>query len=120
MGQVLSHVEELERQWVDKAVLMARQDNPFAGRTEAEQARRLSYVRDHANDSLAQHLKALESGRAYAVRAVSALRPADLPRTGKRTDGTVVTVQEMLTKTVCDHMLEHARQIQDTRKKVGG
>ncbi len=120
VGQVLSHVEEMERQWVDKAVLMTKEKEPFAGRTEAEQARRLDYVKQHSGDSLAQHQKALDSGRAYAVKAVSSLKPADLPRTGKRADGTTITVHEMLTKTVCDHIVEHARQVQDTRKKVGG
>jgi len=120
VGQILSHVEEMQRQWIDKAVLMTRQDNPFAGRTEAEQARRLSYVAQHAGDSLAQHKKALEDGKAHVLKALAGLKPSDLDKKGTRADGAAVTVREMVSRTICDHILEHARQIQETRKKMGG
>ena len=119
-GQILSHVEEMQRQWADKAALMTRQDNPFAGRTEAEQARRLSYVKEHANDSLSQHTVALEDGKAHALKAISGLKASALDKKGTRADGTAVTVREMIGKTICDHIQEHARQIQETRKKAGG
>lgn len=120
VAQVLGHVAEMQPFWVRKALLMATLENPNIARSPEEAQQRLRAVAETERMPWPELQRRVEEAGSQAVTLVRRLREKDLRRLGTRGDGSVITIQQLVERTVAEHVQEHARQVRATRRAASG
>lgn len=116
VAQLLAHIAEIQGFWMEKAVLITKEDDPQITRTAVENDLRIAAVEDHSQDNVADLLAQVARANEKAVATTASIGPKDLNRPGHREDNpmTVAGVIEY----VAGHVKLHAGQIIETRRVI--
>ena len=115
VAQLLAHVAEIQRFWMEKAVLITREDHPNITRSDVENDLRAAAVANHAGDPLDDLIRGLAAANEAAVAATGEIAPKDLATLGHRGENNPITVEGVI-HFLASHMEEHARQISESRR----
>lgn len=119
VAQLLAHIAEIQYFWMEKAVLITKEDDPNITRSDVENDRRAAAVADHAGDPLDDLIRGLGEANESAVATAGKIAPEDLAILGHRGEDNPMTVEGVI-RFVASHMEEHARQITTSRRLIGG
>ena len=117
VAQLLAHIAEIEYFWMEKAVLITKEDDPNLTRSDVENDRRTAAVVDHAGDSLDELVKSLAVANESAVKATGEIAASDLAKQGYRCENNPMTVEGVITF-LAQHMEVHARRITESRQQI--
>ena len=99
VAQLLAHIAKIEYFWMEKAVLITKEDDPNITRRDVENDRRTAAVVDHA------------------VKATGEIAASDSAKQGHRGENNPITVESVITF-LAQHMEIHARQITESRQQI--
>ena len=121
VAEIIGHIVEFQPFWMGKVPLMTSEDNPYAGRTAEEEDQRLEVVAMAKEAPLPELQRLLQEANEKTLGLVRKLQLSQLSRRGRWSEGRTYTVREMIEQIVIEHLLGHAKQIQETRDrfKVG-
>ena len=117
VAQLLAHIAEIQYFWMEKALLITREDDPNITRSDVENDRRVAAVEEHAGDSLNDLLWGLAAANESAVTTTGEIAPGDLAILGHRGDNNPITVEGVV-RFLASHMEEHAGQITESRRLI--
>jgi uncharacterized damage-inducible protein DinB len=117
VAQLLAHIAKIEYFWMEKAVLITKEDDPNITRSDVESDRRTAAVVGHAGDSLDELVKSLAVANESAVKATGEISASDLAKQGHRGENNPMTVEGVITF-LAQHMEIHARQITESRQQI--
>lgn len=117
VAQLLAHIAEIEYFWMEKAVLITKEDDPNITRSDVENDRRTAAVVDHAGDSLNELIRGLAAASDAAVAAVGNIAPDDLAILGHRGENNPISVEGVI-QSLAGHVTEHANQITESRRLI--
>ena len=118
VAQLLAHIAEIEYFWMEKAVLITKEDDPNITRSDVENDRRTAAVVDHAGDSLDELIRGLSTANDAAVTVVGNIAPRDMSILGHRGENNPISVEGVI-QSLAGHMTEHANQITESRRLIG-
>ena len=84
VAQLLAHIAEIQGFWMEKAVLITREDDPQITRTDVENDLRTAAVEDHSQESVATLLAQAAAANQAAIARVAEIDPKDFDRPGHR------------------------------------
>ncbi len=84
VAQLLAHIAEIQYFWMEKAVLITKEDDPNITRSDVENDRRAAAVSDHAGDPLDDLIRALAAANESAIATAGEIAPEDLATIGHR------------------------------------
>jgi len=116
VAQLLAHIAEIQGFWMEKAVLITKEDDPQITRTAVENDIRIAAVIDRSQDSVADLLTRVARATEDAIATAGGIDPKNLSRPGHREDNpmTVAGVIEY----IAAHVKNHAAQIDETRRVI--
>ena len=120
VAQLLAHIAEIQHFWMEKAVLITRENDPNITRSDVENDRRAAAVSEHgghAGDSLDDLIQALVTANESAIATTGEIAPEDLATLGHRGENNPITVEGVI-HYLASHMEEHARQIRESRRLI--
>jgi hypothetical protein len=117
VAQLLAHIAEIQYFWMEKAVLITREDDPNITRSDVENDRRSAAVVDHAGDSLKDLVSGLAAANESAIATTGNIPPADLSILGHRGENNPITVEGVV-HYLAAHVEEHAAQIVESRRLI--
>ena len=117
VAQLLAHIAEIQYFWMEKAVLITKEDDPNITRSDVENDRRAAAVADHAGDPLDDLIRALAAANESAIATAGEIAPEDLATMGHRGEDNPISVDGVI-HFVASHMEEHARQINISRQLI--
>ena len=117
VAQLLAHIAEIQGFWMDKAVLITKEDDPQITRTAVENDLRLAAVEDNSQGSVADLLAQVSDANEKAIATAAGIDANDLNRPGHREENpmTVAGVIEY----IAGHVKLHAGQIIESRRVIG-
>ena len=118
VAQLLAHIAEIQDFWMEKAVLITKEDDPNITRSDVENDRRSAAVVGHAGDSLEDLVSGLAAANVSAIAITGDIPPADLSILGHRGENNPVTVEGVV-HYLATHVEEHAAQIVESRRLIG-
>lgn len=116
VAQLLAHIAEIQAFWMERAILITREDNPEIARSAVENDLRVDAVEDHSQDSLEDLKGRLAAANDEAVAAVAGIDPVDLDRPGHR-EANPITAGGVI-EYLAGHVRLHAEQITETRRII--
>lgn len=118
VAQLLAHIAEIQGFWMEKAVLITKENDPQITRTAVENDLRIAAVEDHSQGSVADLLAQVSAANEKAIATTATIDAKALDRPGHREDNpmTVAGVIEYL----AGHVRLHAEQIIETRRVIRG
>ncbi len=119
VAQLLAHIAEIQYFWMEKAVLITREDDPNITRSDVENDRRAAAVEDHAGDSLDELIQSLAAANKSALAATGEIAPDDLAILGHRGENNPITVEGVI-QFLIQHVEEHANQVGESRRLISG
>ena len=117
VAQLLAHIAEIQYFWMEKAVLIAQEDDPNITRSDVENDRRAAAVGDHAGDSLDLLIQSLAAANESAVTATGEIAPENLAILGHRGENNPITVEGVV-RFLAQHVEEHAHQVSESRRLI--
>jgi len=117
VAQLLAHIAEIQYFWMEKAVLITKEDDPNITRSDVENDRRGAAVSDHAGDPLEDLIRALAAANESAIATAGEIAPEDLATMGHRGEDNPISVEGVI-RFVASHMEEHARQVNISRQLI--
>ena len=118
-SEVAAHVIEMQAMWMEK--IANADEEPDLARSHSEIERRTASVEAHSGDDLGTVTRRLAEscGRTMEILQVMSSSDLDRPVTYGHTSasGTAIEAARSL---VISHLSEHAQQITETRRAVGG
>lgn len=117
VAQLLAHIAEVQYFWMEKAVLITKEDDPNITRSDVENDRRAAAVTDHASDPLDDLIRGLAAANESAITTTREIAPGDLATLGHRGEDNPITVEGVI-HYLASHMEEHARQIKTSRRLI--
>ncbi len=117
VAQLLAHIAEIQYFWMEKAVLITKEDDPNVARSDVENDRRAAAVADHAEDALDDLVKSLGAANESAIATTGKIAPGELAILGHRGEDNPITVEGVI-QYLASHMEEHARQIRTSRHLI--
>ena len=118
VAQVLGHVIEMQPLWMEKAKLIASQDNPDVRRTPQEHEQRLQAVAKAELTPWSELQRRLDEAGTRALGMLRQMFPHDLDCVGHRSAGQTTTVRQMVESNLVGHIVEHARQVEEARRSM--
>ena len=116
VAQLLAHIGEIQGFWMEKAVLITKEDDPQITRTAVENDLRIAAVEDHSQDSVADLLAQVAEANEKAIATTASIDPKHLDRPGHREDNPM-TVAGVI-RYIASHVKLHAGQITETRRVI--
>jgi len=110
VAELLAHITEIQYFWMEKAVLITKEDDPNITRNDVENDRRAAAVTGHAGDPLDDLVRGLAAANESAIATTGDIAPEDLAILGHRGEDNPLTVEGVI-QYLAAHMEEHARQI---------
>jgi uncharacterized damage-inducible protein DinB len=117
VAQLLAHIAEIQYFWMEKAVLIAQEDDPNITRSDVENDRRAAAVEDHAGDSLDLLIQSLAAANESAVTATGEIAPENLAILGHRGENNPITVEGVV-RFLAQHVEEHAHQVSESWRLI--
>lgn len=117
VAQLLAHIAEIQGFWMEKAILITREDDPQITRTAVENDVRIAAVQDHSHDSVVDLLDQVAAANQKAIATTGRIDPKDLNRAGHREDNPM-TVAGVIDY-IAGHVKLHGNQIIETRRVIG-
>ena len=117
VAQLLAHIAEIQHFWMEKAVLITKEDDPNITRSDVENDLRAAAVADHAGDPLNDLVRRLAAANQSAIATTGEIAPEDLATLGHRGEDNPITVEGVI-QFLASHMEEHARQITTSRRLI--
>ncbi len=116
VAQLLAHIAEIQGFWMEKAVLITKEDDPQITRTAVENDMRIAAVEDRSQDSVTDLLAQVAAANEKAIATTASIDPKDLNRPGHREENpmTVAGVIEY----IAGHVRLHAGQIIESRRII--
>lgn len=108
----LAHIVELMPYWGDEAAQLVAQPGKNFGRTLQHEGR-LTALRDHGHDTLAQARAALPGSYAHLVEVLSHLRDSDLELTGHHVKFGERTLEWFVNEFITKHLHDHVVQLRE-------
>ncbi len=118
-AQLLAHLAEIQYFWMEKAVLITKEDNPNITRSDVENDLRAAAVTDHAGDPLDDLVRRLGAANESAIATTGQIAPEHLAILGHRGEDNPITVEGVI-QYLASRMKEHARQITTSRRLISG
>ncbi|PKB71360.1 MAG: hypothetical protein BZY87_05765 [SAR202 cluster bacterium Io17-Chloro-G6] len=115
VAQSLAHIAEIQTFWIEKAVLITKEDDPNITRSDVENDIRAAAVADHAGDPLDDLIRQLGAANESAIATAGNIAPEDLPTLGHRGEDNPITVEGVI-QYLASHMEMHAVQITTSRR----
>lgn len=119
VAQILAHVCEMEPFWTGRVYKMCQEEHPDIGRTDADSRRREEVVVRQAMRPLSVLRQGLLEADNALLTCVVQLSPEVLKRRGSHPRWGELTVAELLVERIVSHILEHAQQVAENRRKIG-
>ena len=118
-SEVAAHVIEMQAMWMEKIANADRE--PDLARSHSEIERRTASVEAHSGDDLGTVTRRLAESCGRTMEILQSMSPSDLERpvTYGHTSASG-TALEAARSLVISHLSEHAQQIAETRRPVGG
>ncbi len=118
VAQLLAHIAEIQGFWMEKAVLITKENDPQITRTAVENDLRIAAVEDNSQGSVADLLARVSAANEKAIATTASIDPKDLDRPGHREENpmTVAGVIEY----IAGHVRLHAEQITESRRIIRG
>lgn len=108
----LAHFVEFMPYWGDEAAQLVAQPGKNFGRTLQHEGR-LTALRDHGHDTLAQARAALPGSYAHLVEVLSHLRDSDLELTGHHVKFGERTLEWFVNEFITKHLHDHVVQLRE-------
>lgn len=115
--QLLAHIAEIQYFWMEKAVLITKEDDPNITRSDVENDRRAAAVADHGGDPLDDLIKETAAANESAVAATGGIASEHLATLGHRGEDNPITVEGVI-QFLATHMETHAQQITTSRHLI--
>ena len=116
VAQLLAHITELQTFWINRAVLITKEDDPQISRTAVESDQRIDAVTDHSQDSLAELTPQLNAANDRVVAVVGEIDPQSLNRPGRREENPITAGGVI--RYVAGHVRTHADQITESLRLI--
>ena len=116
VAQLLAHIAEIQGFWMEKAVLISKENDPQITRTAVENDLRIAAVEEHSQDNVADLLVNVAESNEKAIATTASINPKDLDRPGHREDNPM-TVAGVIGY-IAGHVELHAAQIIETRRVI--
>ena len=116
VAQVVAHITELQTFWIDRAVLITKEDDPQIARTAVESDQRINAVTDHSQDSVADLTRQLNAANDQVVAVVGGIDPNGLDRPGHREENPITAGGVI--RYVAGHIRTHADQITESLRLI--
>ena len=117
VAQLLAHIAEIQYFWMEKAVLITKEDDPNITRSDVENDRRAAAVTDHAGDPLDVLIGALAAANDSAVATTGEISQDDLATLGHRGEDNPISVEGVI-HFLASHIEEHAGQVKESRRLI--
>ncbi len=114
--QLLAHIAELQVFWIDRAVLITKEDDPQIARNAVESDLRVAAVTDHGADDMADLVRQVIAANDRVVQVVGGIDPSTLDRPGHR-EGNPITAGGVI-RYVAGHVRTHAEQITESLRLI--
>ena len=116
VAQLLAHIAEIQGFWMEKAVLITKENDPQITRTAVENDLRIAAVEDNSQGAVAELLAQVSAANEKAIATTASIDPQDLDRPGHREENhmTVAGVIEY----IAGHVKLHAGQIIESRRVI--
>ena len=118
-SEVAAHVIEMQAMWMEKITNAG--EEPDLARSHSEIDRRTASVEAHSGDDIATVTRRLSESCDRTLEILGCMSPSDLERPvtygPSAASGTALEAARSL---VVSHLSEHAQQIMETRRAVGG
>ena len=118
-SEVAAHVIEMQAMWMEKIANAG--EEPDLARSHSEIDRRTASVEAHSGDDIATVTRRLSESCDRTLEILQGMSPSDLERPvtygPSAASGTALEAARSL---VVSHLSEHAQQIMETRRAVGG
>ena len=118
-SEVAAHVIEMQAMWMEKIANAG--EEPDLARSHSEIDRRTASVEAHSGDDIATVTRRLSESCDRTLEILGCMSPSDLERPvtygPSAASGTALEAAGSL---VVAHLSEHAQQIMETRRAVGG
>ncbi len=118
VAQLLAHIAEIQYFWMEKAVLITKEDDPNVARSDVENDRRAAALADHAEDPLDDLVRSLGAANESATATTGGIAPEDLTILGHRGEDNPITVEGVI-QYLALHVEEHAHQVSESRRLIG-
>ena len=93
MAHLLAHIAEIQYFWMEKAVLITKEDDPNITRSDVENDRGAAAVADHAGDPLYDLIRGLGAANESTIAATGKIPAEDLATLGHRGEDNPITVE---------------------------
>ena len=114
--QLLAHIAELQVFWIDRAVLITKEDDPQIARNAVESDLRVAAVTQHAADNMADLVQEMIAANDQVVRLVGGIDPSTLDRPGHREENPITAGGVI--RYVAGHVRTHAEQIIESLRLI--
>ena len=118
VSQLLAHIAEIQYFWMEKAVLITKENDPNITRSDVENDRRAAAA-DHAGDPWDELVSELGAANESAIATTGKIDPEDLAILGHRGEDNPITVEGLI-RSLASHMKAHAIQITTSRQLISG
>ncbi|HVC30205.1 MAG TPA: DinB family protein [Steroidobacteraceae bacterium] len=109
-AEIVGHMIEMEPYWARVAATVAQRPGSEAGRA-TDDARRLGGPETGSGLTPQQAADSLTAAGNQAADIVREIPPQDAEKSGRRRDGTPMTVQQIIQQLLVGHAREHTRQL---------
>ena len=114
--QLLAHIAELQVFWIDRAVLITKEDDPQIARNAVESDLRVAAVTDHAEDDMGDLVRQVIAANDQVVEVVGGIDPSTLDRPGHREENPITAGGVI--RYVAGHVRTHAEQITESLRLI--
>ena len=116
VAQLLAHIAEIQGFWMEKALLITKENDPQITRTAVENDLRIAAVEDHSQGNVADLLARVSAANEKAIATTASIDPKDLDRPGHREDNPMTVAGGI--EYIAGHVKLHADQIIESRRVI--